>query len=251
MRPVDKNDLSWYRARREWGLALLPTLIAPTLIAGCIMPGQTPAVGDAAQILGSCGPDGLIDDFEDDNNQSKVVDGRGGYWYTFADEAGTQVEPEAGGPFAPSPGGANGSKYAGHISGRVGVGQVVFGALGVNLTDPKGPYDASKYKGIAFWAKKAPGSFGQVRFKVPDVSTDKEGGLCTECFNDFGADLTLTESWQHFVFPFRKLRQMPDWGTPRPHMIKPAKLYGLQWQVNKAGANFDFWVDDVEFIGCE
>ena len=90
----------------EWGLALLPTPIAPTLIAGCIMPGQTPAVGDAVQMLGSCGPEGLIDDFEDDNNQSKVVDGRGGYWYTFADEAGTQLEPEAGGALRPVPGGS-------------------------------------------------------------------------------------------------------------------------------------------------
>jgi hypothetical protein len=25
----------------------------------------------------------------------------------------------------------------------------------------------------------------------------------------------------------------------------------VQWQVNKAGADFDFWVDDVEFIGCD
>ena len=128
---------------------------------------------------------------------------------------------------------------------------MVFGALGLNLVDPKGPYDASEYKGIAFWAKKGSGSYGQVRFKVPDGSTDKEGGICSECFNDFGADLNLTESWQHFVFPWRKLMQLPDWGTPRPHMIKPKKLYGLQWQVDKPGANIDIWVDDVEFIGCE
>jgi endoglucanase len=231
-----------------WGAALLSTavLAAP----GCVMPGQTPAIGDAAEMLGSCGPEGLIDDFEDNNNQAKVEGGRGGYWYTFADEAGTQVEPEAGGPFAPAPGGANGSKYAAHLKGRIGSGSVVFGALGLNLTDPKGPYDASKYKGISFWAKKASGSYGQVRFKVPDVSTDKEGGVCSECFNDFGAELNLTEAWQHFVLPFRKLRQMPDWGTPRPHMIKAHKLYGMQWQVNKPGANVDFWVDDVEFL-CE
>jgi endoglucanase len=215
------------------------------------MPGQVPAVGEAAEILGSCSPEGLIDDFEDNNNQTKVTGGRGGYWYTFADERGTTVDPEAGGPFAPSPGGANGSKYAGHVTGKVGYGAVVYGALGVNLTDPKGPYNASTYKGIAFWAKKASGSYGQVRLKVPDVSTDKDGGVCSECFNDFGADINLTESWQRYVFPFRKMRQLPDWGAPRPHMIKPAKLFGIQWQVNKPGASFDFWVDDVEFVGCD
>ncbi len=215
------------------------------------MPGQTPAVGNAGEAIGSCGAEGLIDDFEDNNNQSKTTGGRGGYWYTFADQFGTEVTPEAGGPFAPTPGGANGSRYAAHVTGRVGVGAVVFGALGVNLTDPKGPYDASQYKGVSFWAKKGAESYGVVRLKVPDVATDPEGGVCRECFNDFGTDIELTDVWQHFVFPFRKLRQLPDWGSPRPHAVKPGKLFGLQWQVNKPGANFDIWVDDVEFIGCD
>jgi endoglucanase len=121
----------------------------------------------------------------------------------------------------------------------------------MNFVDPMALYDASQYKGIAFWAKKGPGSYGKVRLKVPDVSTHEAGGVCKECFNDFGADITLTESWQHFVFPWRKLRQLPDWGSPRPHSIKPNKLFGIQWQVNQPGADFDIWIDDVEFIGCE
>jgi hypothetical protein len=33
-------------------------------------------------------------------------------------------------------------------------------------------------------------------------------------------------------------------------MIKPAKVFGMQWQVNHPGADFDIWVDDVEFL-CE
>jgi endoglucanase len=218
------------------------------------MPGQTPAVGGAGETLASCGADGLIDDCEDNNNQSKVVEGRGGYWYTFADEVGTTVVPEAGakgGTFTMSPGGVNGSKYAANVRGQVGHGQVVFGAMGVNLVDPKNPYDASQYKGVAFWAKKGPGSYGKVRFKVPDISTDGDGGICTDCFNDFGAEITLSESWQHFVFTWRKLRQLPDWGAPKPKAIKPDKLFGLQWQINKPGAVIDMWVDDVEFVGCE
>jgi len=246
---VEKNYSSSHRAQWGWGASLLAMVFLGA--SGCVMPGQSPASGEAAEILGSCGPEGLIDDFEDNNNQTKVTGGRGGYWYTFADEAGTRVDPEAGGPFAPSPGGANGSRYAAHVKGHVGSGRVVFGALGVNLVDPKGPYDASKVKGISFWAKRGEDSYGQVRFKVPDVSTDKDGGICRDCFNDFGAEITLTESWQRYVLTWRRLRQLPDWGSPRPHMIKPGKLYGLQWQVNKPGASFDFWVDDVEFIGCD
>jgi endoglucanase len=249
---VDTKHIS-QTAQLGVGVPLLATLLAVS--SACIMPGKTPAVGNAGEAFGSCGADGLIDDGEDGNNQSKATGGRGGYWYTFMDKTkGTTVTPEAGaegGIFTMSPGGVNGSKYAVNVKGRVGRGQVVFGAVGMNFTDPMGMYDASQYKGIAFWAKKGPSSYGKVRFKVPDASTHEAGGVCTECFNDFGADLVLTESWQHFVFPWRKLKQLPDWGQPKPHAIKPGKLFGLQWQVNQPGADFDIWIDDVEFIGCE
>ncbi len=214
------------------------------------MPGRIPAV----EHLASCGSEGLIDDCEDGNNQTKVVSGRGGYWYTFTEGHGTTVESEAGagvGMFSMSSGGLHGSKYAANAHGHVTDGEIVFGGVGVNFVDPMGLYDASKYKGIAFWAKKGPGSYGQVRFNVPDVSTHKAGGICRDCFNDFGADITLTESWQHFVFPWRKLKQQPDWGAPRPHAIKPDRLFGLQWQVSQPDADFDIWIDDVEFVGCD
>lgn len=239
------------RARLEWGVPLLSTLLA--LLSACIMPGKTPDLGD--KVLGSCGDEGLIDDGEDGNNQSKPTGGRGGYWYTFKDSSSPQttVTPEAGsegGSFAMTRGGYNGSKYAANAKGHVGEGAVVYGALGLNFVDPLGPYDASAYKGIAFWAKKGPDSHGRVRLKVPDVSTHEAGGVCSDCFNDFGADLILTDSWQYFAFPWRKLRQMPDWGAPRPHMIKPGKLFGIQWQVNHPGADFDIWIDDLEFL-CE
>ena len=239
------------RAQLGWGLPLLTTLF---VLPACIAPGQVPAIGGAGEELASCGADGLIDDGEDGNNQTKVAGGRGGYWYTFADQSGTTVTPEAGangGTFAMSPGGVNGSKYAANVRGHIGHGHMVFGAMGFNFVDPKNMYDASQYKGIAFWAKKGPGSYAKVRLKVPDVSTDEDGGVCKECFNDFGADLTLSESWQHFVFPWRKLHQLPDWGSPRPHAIKPQKIFGMQWQVDQPGADIDIWVDDVEFIGCE
>jgi endoglucanase len=218
------------------------------------MPGQTPAVGSAGEELGSCGFEGLVDDGEDGNNQTKQTGDRGGYWYTFTEGKGTTVVPEAGeagGAFAMSVGGVNGSKFAANAKGRVTRGEIVFGALGMNFADPMNLYDASKYKGIAFWAKKGPGSYGMVRFKVPDAATHEAGKICRECFNDFGANIMLTESWQHFVFPWRKLKQLPDWGSPRPHMIKSDRLFSLQWQVNQPGASFDIWIDDVEFIGCK
>ncbi len=232
-----------------WGRAA-PLLGALCLVA-CIPPGRPAASGLTE--LRSCGPDGLIDDGEDGNNQTKVAGSRGGYWYTFKDPAsGSTVLPEAGegSAFAMSEPGASGSRYAAHVTGHVGQGEAVFAGMGLNFVDPMAPYDASAYKGVAFWAKRGPHGHGRVRFKVPDVATHEKGGVCTDCFNDFGVEILVTEGWQHFAFPWRKLRQIPGWGSPRPHLVKSAKAFGLQWQVSHPGADVDLWVDDVEFL-CE
>ena len=186
----------------------------------------------------ACGPEGLIDDGEDGDNRVLSRGGRGGYWYTFRDKRGTTVTPaveEEGARFTMSGGGRD-SRYAARFHGQVGTGAPLFAGMGVNLTDPKGPHDASGYAGIAFWARTGPGSTGKVRLKVPDVNTDPQGGVCAECFNDFGADLALTPEWKQFVFPWPALKQMPGWGVPRKSQITPAQLYGIQFQVNVPGA---------------
>jgi endoglucanase len=198
-------------------------------------------------------PDALIDDAEDNNNQTAVVGGRGGYWYTFVDDAGTTVWPTAGaqgGTFEMSPGGADGSKYAAHFKGQIGTGSVVFVGAGMNFVDPKGPYDTSKYKGISFFAKKGVGSTGKVRLKMPDNYTDPDGGNCSQCFNDMGVDLTLTDAWQLFTIPFKSLRQMPGWGRPRRMSVDQPTMYGMQFQVNDPGQPYDIWVDQIRFTGC-
>jgi endoglucanase len=243
-----------FRQQNTFSSTHLLVLAALLLLPACIMPGQKPALGNSAVALDTCA-DGLIDNGEDGNNQVVVRDGRNGYWYTFVDKQGSTVVPEAGengGTFSMTPGGAHGSKYAANVHGKVAGGSDSFGGgVGVNFVDPKGPYDASHYNGLAFWARIGAGSIAKVRLKVPDVSTDPAGGVCRECFNDFGMDLTLTEAWQRFVFPFKKMRQLPDWGSPRRHSIDKSKLFGIQWQVNTPGAAFDIWIDDVEFVGCE
>ena len=183
------------------------------LLAGCIIPDKSanqpqvapgsaaslgggtaaaaPAAAAGPQVGKDCGPNGLIDDGEDGNNQNLPNDNRGGYWYTFKDHGTTTVDPtagEEGGTFAMSEGGHD-SQYAARFHGTVGSGSVVFSGMGTNLIDPKDAYDASKYAGISFWAKKGSAeSTGKVRLKVPDVNTDPQGGVCTECFNDFGGE---------------------------------------------------------------
>jgi endoglucanase len=218
--------------------------------------GGAPGAGAASAGPGkgkACGPDGLVDDGEDGNNQTKQAGGRGGYWYTYVDKAGSSVTPAAGaagGTFAMTPGGANGSGYGANMKGKVGTGAVVYAGMGFTFIDPKGTYDASKYKGISFWAKKGPGSTGLVRLKVPDINTDEAGKVCTACFNDFGADLTLTDQWTKQTFLWGDLQQLMGWGSPHTSGVVPQKVYGVQWQVNQPGAAYDISVDQVEFL-CE
>src|SRR6478672_1889202 len=88
---------------------------------------------------------GLISDGENNSNQTAAIQGRGGYWYTFMDDSGSTIVPEAGkngGTFAMSPGGAGGSQFAAHMSGKVAGGGTVYAGMGLNFVDPKGTYDA-------------------------------------------------------------------------------------------------------------
>jgi endoglucanase len=222
------------------------------LAAASCIPKKAPgsAAGAENTVEGKkCGPDGVMDDGEDNNNQASVQKGRSGYWYTFLDKVGSTISPEGGGTFAMAQGGANGSAYSARMTGKVGTGEVVYAGMGLNFVDPKNQYDASAYKGISFWAKRGAGT-GKVRLKVPDANTDQDGKVCTECFNDFGTDLELTETWTQYVIPFSQMKQLSGWGAPHPPAIDTKKLYGVQFQVNQPGASFDVWVDDLQFTGC-
>ena len=246
-------------SRWKWKAFAFSTGLGALAATGCIAPAATApgaAPGSPASLGGAaafkeCGPDGIVDDGEDGNNQNMPVGGRGGYWYTFVDKVGSTVTPmagEQGGTFAMTEGGANGSKFAANFKGKIGTGMIVFSGLGVNFVDPKDKYDASKYAGVAFFAKRGEDSTPKMRLKIPDGNTDPDGGVCSECFNDFGADISLTTEWKKYIFPFKKMAQLPGWGAPRKPHINPATIYGLQFQVNVPGSNYDVWVDDVQFV---
>jgi endoglucanase len=196
---------------------------------------------------------GMIADGES-NNRTSFIQGRGGYWYTFLDtkdNGGSEIWPMSGalgGTFEMSEGGANGTKHAARMKGSVGGGDVVYAGMGMNFVDPKGAYDASKYRGISFWAKKNPGSTDTVRLKVPDVQTDPQGKQCKQCFNDHGLLLTLFDQWTLYTIPFSSMKQ-EDWG-PKDNGIDPTGIFGIQFQVNEKGAPFDISVDEIQFTGC-
>lgn len=223
--------------------------VGAALSVGCTPFGQK-AASDRPPSYKECGPEGIIDDFEDNNNQITVFDDRGGYWYTYADKEGSTVWPEQGdngGTFTLSEGG-NGSKYAVNMKGKLAAKSIVYAAMGLNFRDPKEAFDASKYEGITFYAKRGPGSTGKLFVKLPDGNTDPDGAVCTACFNDYGVELTLGDQWKRYVLPFRDLKQEPFWGSPRRPHIDRSKLYAIHFEAKASGADFDFWVDDIAFV---
>jgi hypothetical protein len=212
-------------------------------------PGATaaPAAGPPAD---SCEARALIENAEDGDTQTVTSQGRGGYVYTYADETGTSVTPQSS-RFRVSPGGPPGSRHALHMAGKTADADDTYAGMGFSFVDPKGAYDASEYSGVAFLAKRGPGSATTARMKLPDAHTDPQGGECKECYNDFGVDFELNEEWTRYVVAFADLKQESGWGRPRPDNVDPKKLFGMQWQVSTRATAFDVWIDDVTFVGCD
>lgn len=233
--------------RTLWVLAGVGVAVS---LSACITSRTGPyAAADCARALQlpSC-PDGLIEDGEDADNQITKLEGRGGYWFTFKDNEGTTIAP-AGNAFKPAAGGANGSKYAAQFGGKLASsGYSVYAGAGFSL-DPDGKtYDASKYQGISFMAKSS--ASGIVRFKTPDVNTKPEGGVCTDCYNDFGVDLEFSPEWARYTVLFSQMTQQPNWGDRKPAVAADA-LFAVQWQVGKKDWQYEIWIDDVQFVGCQ
>jgi len=255
---ISSNRFSSFLAQRGFRASVLASAVAAavpaglTATSGCVMPGQKPVLGTSmAALAAPCGPEALIDDGEDNNNQGVVSEGRGGYWYTYMDETGSTIEPMAGslgGVFMMSEGGANGSNFAMRMHGQLSSAAINFGAMGVNFTDPKDLYDASMYSGVTFWAKKGPGGIDTVRVKFPSVQTDPEGGMCQKCYDDFGMDIKLSTSWKQYTILFSKTRQL-GWGDPK-RRLDTTGLFAMHFQAQAPGAGFDLWVDDIAFVGC-
>jgi endoglucanase len=223
------------------------TLPLVGLLPGCIT-SPTYEFGPTAEAKTTTLPpcrDGLLDDLEDGDGQAAKVNGRDGYWFTFADTEGSTIEPR--GEYKPAAGGANGSKFAGHASGKMAPkGVSLYAGVGFALTNPKTPYDFKAAKGIQFWAKGP----GRVRFKTPDINTTPEGDRCSDCYNDFGVDITLQDSWQRYTVPFEKMAQQPGWGDRAP-AVDSHHVFAVQWQFSTPNAAYDLWFDDIRLVGCE
>jgi hypothetical protein len=187
---------------------------------------------------GACAKRAMIEDGEDDD----------GNLYTFADEHGSKIAP--GDDFTFARGGAGGSHASMRFKGTLAKANEVYAGLGLDLREPKAALDASSFTGVAFTAKRSKASTGYLRFQIADANTDPDAKICTECDNDFGIPLEVTEEWTRYEVKFADLAQEEGWGNPRPPTLDTSKLYALQWQVAVSGADFDVSIDDVTFTGC-
>ena len=136
-------------------------------------------------------------------NQLIVQKGRKGYWYTFVDKAGSTLSPPAGHTFLMSPGGVKGSTTtAAHDRQGLGGRRPALRGHGLQLHGSEGPVRRHRVLGRLVLRE------GRRRLDedgAPQGARRQHGPggkNCTECFNDFGSDLTLTDKWQKYTIPF-------------------------------------------------
>jgi hypothetical protein len=204
--------------------------------------------------------DDVISTFEDGTGAVNQAAGRGGGFYMFNDGTGMQTPapgglPDAahmdrcGGMYALCMSGKNFTMWGAGMGTDLGpTAKTADGGMGA-----KTAYDASAYKGIAFWAKANPGSAVAIRVSLKDKNTAPEGGVCDAkmtsgamaCNDDWGKSISLTTDWKPYTLLWADLRQA-GWGAAYSAFdVKHA--YSVQLQVNK-GLDFDLCIDDLIFV---
>ncbi|HTV17257.1 MAG TPA: hypothetical protein VMG12_01260, partial [Polyangiaceae bacterium] len=156
-------------------------------------PGPAIPSADCTATVGS-GRDGLIDDFEDNNSQISVRDGRNGFWHIVRDgSADAQISPDE--PPLPESNGLNSSRGAMHVTGS---GFTDWGAgLSMELRSTVLPFDASAYQGIRFWARGEPSL--RLVLLQQNLATGDRCTTCpqssSECGIFYGTQIALTSDW--------------------------------------------------------
>jgi len=166
------------------------------LAAGCSSKSDGGQTADGGPISGCPVMDDLISDFNMDNGVYPV-DGRTGGWYTYGDKSGRgTLDPAEGGAATPDleTGNPNCSTTGTGSLHVISMGFADWGsAMGVDFaakvnTDAgvaKGTYDASKYKGISFWARSAsPIPFVQVSLLDPYTAIPSVLSVDQQCIYD-------------------------------------------------------------------
>jgi hypothetical protein len=204
------------------------------------------------------GPTESIDDMEDGDAEIELAGPRNGYWYVGGDlTPNATTDPLSTKFLMTKLADGERSTYVAHLKA---VGFKDWGSvMGFNfielLTKVK-PYDGSAYCGIGFHGKAAAAT--TVRFRVPDIDTHQNGGVCvdggtngTACYDHFGASLPFTAAWKAFSLKFTDLAQVGTGYHPADGKLKTDQLFAVEWALPGTGNTYEIWIDDVHFIKCE
>ena len=243
-----------FRSSRPAALVVM-ALFAALAVSACRFPVK-PIVGPPPSRAGTglCDASTVIDDAEGGPLSKK--------WVAVIDQSGSMIDPRnfaanAGGErgdFKMDAPGGNCSGHAAHIAGYIAPisdAHETYASLAMTFTKPYSFYDASRYSGIGFFARRGPGAFRRVRVSVLDVNTAENGKICRECSNTFGKEIEIGETWQWHVVPFADMAQRGSWGNPRPPYVAVHAVSMLFWSFESGlPGEFDLWIDDVRFVGC-
>lgn len=216
--------------------------------------------------------EGMISDFEDGGTDPVVLEGSGisGQWEAFnnADASDQGAKGEQTLKVETSDNTNSCGKNALHTTGKgwgtdaSSVTEAPKGWVGIGLTHMAGTkdkptkFDASKYTGVRFWAKKGSGHAANaaVRFNIstPETEGTGSGGTCTDidaegtvkakrpCYQHVGRflqnEFDLTTSWKQFSFCFDR----DLYPLSLPHNLTNAQresvaknMLKIQFQFNK------------------
>ena len=220
--------------------------------------GGSPSTADSCGLLatggtnagGQSGCGARIDDMEDGSGRICTGSGRAGAWYAFLDEQSRSTQwpaaKPAGTPIetSPIPGCRAASRRGMHTYGSAngwgaGIGlDLDFDGTAYHL------YDASRYRGVHFWARSN-SEKGLLAFRIGTAATTavKYGGTCesgapTECVGPTPVNLQLEPDWLEYTVSF----------TDLPDVKEARQLTNIQFM---AKGEFDFWIDDVSFVENE
>lgn len=258
-------------------------LVQPMQDAG--VPDGTAPDGAAGRCLG--GPDELIADFQDDNKLSPA-DGRRGSFYVYGDGKGRFEPPKAdnGGYPIDQDNGNSQCSGAGSFhtkaSGFADWGAAISTDFMAKSGTTKGTYDASRYRGVSFWARASAPLTG-VKVSFPDIYTDGgadpgsldpalspcvfESGSKYNCSpylvkfgdTDFPTYKTyqIDTTWRRFDILFADTQQdffNPGFHTAEnkldtKHLTSMAVQISATYVDDRATPNdFEIWIDDVYFM---
>jgi hypothetical protein len=227
-----------------------PIVVPSSGVSGNFDPSDFPDPLVACDGSSGSGRAGIIDDFEDGDGAIRSGDGRRGSWFAYGDGSGGEQTPNGA-----DVQGSESDRSAGGLALHVhGSGYSDWGSgigFPVSLESEGGRrclYDATAYDGVSFWAK------GDAQLDVlwitPAVIPREEAGRCDGfiggCYDSHSMVVSLDEEWSEYQVQFADMDQH-GWGQD-VGPLEPRELVSLQFQV-PAGADYEFWLDDLRFTG--